>query len=554
MVLAGLASLAIPWALKVVFDDVLQKNDRGILDTVALVLLVILVIRLILTSLQVWASNLATEQLVTLLKTKLQLHLLQSPIETIENRGVGAIISLVQNDVDSVRGLLFPGLLRLINNVFFLLTALLFLLWLDAGLTLISLTFLPLFIIVAFGWAKKIRPVYRELREGMASVTGRLAEVFSGIRVVKSYSGEHTENQRFNKGLLGILQRIIHAVKLELFLKIGGEIAMIGGLILLVWLGSRRVLDGNLSRGELVAFYTLVMMLYSPIQSLAGSANLIQQGMASATRIFSALDEDTERFEGQAPPKKTDNSSLEFQKLTFKFFEDGPSVLKDISFEAKSGQMLAIVGPSGAGKTTLFALAARLYKPNNGTILFRAEDISKMALGPYRSHLAFVLQTDHVFNGSIIDNVSYAKPEASKEDIEEALKLVGAYEFATSLPQGLDTMLGEDACRLSGGQRARISLARAIVADPDLLLLDEATSCLDVESEIQVLQNLKPFFQKRITIFATHRLGVAAQADQIVYLNQGELKEQGTFKELIDSNGEFAQLVRLQQQRLLGET
>jgi len=412
-------------------------------------------------------------------------------------------------------------------------------------LAIIACLIFPLAIIPIKEFGKRLRKFSRKSQQRMGSLTSFLHETIIGNRIVKAFNMEDYEKQRFaqenEKFFKTVLKRVkIRAISHPMMELLGGL-----GVAAIIWVGGYSVIRGESTPGTFFSFLTALLMLYAPIRDLSKVNLEVQEGIAAAIRVFELLDTQPEiKEEKDAIPLPPISKGIEFRKVSFKY--DNEDVLKDISFYVNVGEVIAIVGTSGAGKTSLVNLLPRFYDVEEGEILIDGIDIRKVTLKSLRDQIGLVTQQTILFNDTVRNNIAYGSPNRSDEEVIEAAKAANAHEFIKRLPNGYDTIIGEQGVRLSGGERQRISIARALLKNPPILILDEATSSLDSESEKEVQNALGRLMQGRTVFVIAHRLSTIRNAHRIIVLSEGKIVEEGTHDELINLNGEYRRLYELQ--------
>jgi len=535
------AGFVLPAAPKFVIDDAIGKHRPELLLVIALALGVATLIQAGTSFVLSQLLGVAAQRAITDMRKKVMAHVTRLPVRYFDSTQTGVLISRVMTDAEGVRNLVGTGLVQLASS---LVTAAVALVWLFAiswQLTLLNLVFLAVFgagMTIAFG---TLRPLFRERGKINAEVTGRLGETLGGVRVVKAYTAERREQLVFARGAHRLFRNIARTMTgVSAIGAVAGVIA--GGIgILMVLVGGPAIMAGRMTLGTFGTYVALTGMMAAPLIQLASIGTQISEAFAGLDRIREVLGTPTERDGGGRGALDVLRGDLSFEHVSFEY-TTGEPVLKDVSFTAPAGTTTALVGSSGSGKSTLISLAMAFNQPQSGRILVDGRDLAGLSLEGYRARLGVVLQENFLFDGTIAENLSFSRPNATAEEIRAVAHIAHCDEFADRFPQGFDTVVGERGIRLSGGQRQRIAIARAILADPRILILDEATSSLDSESEQMIQDGLRRLRYGRTTFVIAHRLSTIRSADQILVLEDGEIVERGTHDELFAKRGRYRQL------------
>ena len=464
----------------------------------------------------------------------------QLPLTYFNNRRSGELISVVTNEVSTINGALVPTLIQLTRDPLEIIVILFLLLALSPELTLLAFStsiLTVLFIRLLRGY---IRRYSIRMQRALENMTTRLQEAFQNIRIIKAYAGEQYENNRFERETKWYTRS---AIKHSIVKNLAGplsEIFAIVALVIVLYYGGSNVLSGAMRGEELFAFIFLLFSIMSPIVSVVQIPTNIQRGIIAGERVLKMLEEEPERSHGSVSVAGLGNL-IEADDVTFSY-RPGTPVLKDVSLQIRRGETVALVGPSGGGKSTLVDLLIRFYDPDKGTIRLDGRDIREFSLDQYRSLFGVVTQESLLFNDTVRNNICYNAPDATDEEVERAAKVANAHEFIRLLPEGYDTLIGDRGVLLSGGQRQRIAIARSIVRDPEILLFDEATSALDTESELLVQQAIEQVLEGRTAVVIAHRLSTIRNADRIVVIQDGRIAEIGSHDELLAVNGVYRTL------------
>ncbi|MEP2671686.1 MAG: ABC transporter ATP-binding protein [Cyclobacteriaceae bacterium] len=546
IIISRASSIVLPYSVKPIIDDVIGQGDfsnlKLILVGVSASILISAVVSYALTML----LSVEAQHLISVLRANVQKHLLRLPTRFFDNQQTGKLVSRVMTDVEGVRNLVGTGFLQLIGGLLMAIVCLFFLISISWKLTLFTIIPLGLFGIISMKAFGRIRPIFRERGAITAEVTGRLTQTFGGIRVIKGFNAAKQEALVFEKGVDRIFQNVKSSLTTTSFVTSTGSFLFGVALVGIIGIGGYMLTEKTLTAGELTQFAFFLGFLIAPIFQMSNIGSQLTEAFAGLDRTEELMNMVVEDDE-EVRTIKVENikGDIEFKDVSFAYEED-KKVLKNISFVAPAGSVTALVGTSGSGKSTIAGLAASFLTPQSGMVTIDGHDLSKVSLDSYRSQLGVVLQDDFLFDGTIRENILFAKPDATEDQLKAAIE--GAYvnEFSDKFEKGLDTVIGERGIKLSGGQRQRVTIARAILADPRILLLDEATSSLDTESEALIQDSLKKLLKGRTTFVIAHRLSTIRQADQILVIEQGQIAEQGKHDELIEKKGRYFDLYTYQ--------
>ncbi len=540
------AGLLLPLVIGGFVGQVVSAGDAGGLDQLILVLVGLTVVLAVTTFVQTWALGVMGERIVARLRAQVFDRLVSLELDFYVRRRVGELISRLSRDVTQVRTMLTQTVTSLLSSLLSLIGAVAILFLLSPTLLVIILALAPALVVVAMVFARPLRRLSTRVQDAIAASTTTAEEALSGIRVVKSFGREEWERHRYNedlRGVVGMATRLVTARGL-----FGAMMTFLGfgTLIVILWYTGRLVIEGSLTLGSLTSFLLYGIAIGTSLSSIAGIYGQFQEGAGAVERVFEIIDERATIHEDAAAAELGSvEGRVTFDGVTFGYGEER-AVLRDIDLDIAPGEVLAVVGPSGAGKTTLCNLIPRLWDVSQGRLLIDGRDIRGVRLRSLRAAISLVPQEATVFGGSVAENIRYGRLEASHEELVAAARAANAHDFIEALPQGYDTLVGDRGTRLSGGQRQRVAIARAILKDAPILILDEATSSLDNESERLVQDALARLMKGRTTVVVAHRLSTIRHADRIAVLDDGWLLELGSHAELLAQDGLYAHLWRLQ--------
>ena len=543
---AAAGNLFVPWILKDVIDKVLMNKDIFLLNTIAVTIVIVFFIRGICFYAQTYLMSYVGQKVIIDIREAVYRKLQFLSLGYFEKRQTGTIMSYVTNDVGALQGSIIESATDFVTEMSILIGSLALMFNLHWKLSLLTLITMPLVAKAMDLFGKKLKRTSGIMQERAADITAVLQETISSVRVIKSFVREEYEIARFVKENYANFRAQMKNAQVMATLTPVIELIAAIGVTFLIWYGGFEVINGNLTAGALIAFLVYATNLANPIKRLSRIYGNVQKAMAAAERVFSVLDEKTDIIEKEnATELKAVIGKVDFKAVTFKYNEN-EVILKDINLDVKAGQMVAIVGPSGAGKTTIVNLLPRFYDPVAGNIYIDDVNIADVTLASLREKIGIVPQETVLFNGSIYDNILYGDLTATTEEVMAAAKAANAHDFIMQMADQYQTQIGERGSKLSGGQRQRIAIARAILKNPRILILDEATSALDTESEKLVQDALDKLMVGRTSFVIAHRLSTILQADMIIVMEKGQIVEQGSHEELLKLDGLYSGLYKLQ--------
>ena len=542
MVISRLSDLVLPFTTKYLMDDVIAQHHWDLLPRLAMAAGAATLVGATTSFLNSQVLGVAAQRAITDMRKDVEAHVMRLPIRYFDSTKTGVLISRIMADAEGIRNIVGTGLVQLTGSILTATIAFGVLLYLNWRLTLVTALILGTFGIGMATAFKRLRPLFRERGKINAEVTGRLAESLGGVRIVKAYTAEKREEIVFTKGAHRLFRNIAKAMT-GVSATTAGSTVIVGIVgVLMISLGGRAIIAGEMTLGELIMYIFFIGLVAAPLVSIASIGTQITEAFAGLDRIREILDMSTEVEEDESrEPVERLAGDVGFDDVWFEY-NPGQPVLRGVSFHARQGTTTALVGSSGSGKSTLISLVMAFNRPTKGRVIVDGQDLSDLRLMDYRSQLASVLQENFLFDGTITENVGYARPGATRDEIVEACRIAHCDEFISQFPQGYDTVVGERGIKLSGGQRQRVSIARAILANPRILILDEATSSLDSESEQMIQDGLRNLRAGRTTFVIAHRLSTIRSADQILVLEEGQVVERGTHAELIALNGRYRYL------------
>ena len=542
MAINRVSGLLLPFSTKILVDYIIGKRHYYLLRPLILVVVGATLIQGITSFGLTQLLSKAAQRLIAELRRKVQEHVGRLPVSYYDSNKSGMLVSRIMSDVEGVRNLIGTGLVEFVGGLLTAVLALAVLFWLSPPMTGVALGAIVVFSLAlgkAFG---VMRPIFRERGKINAEVTGRLTESLGGVRVVKGYHAEAAEAEVFSGGVQRLLDNVMKSLTSTSLMSFAATIMMgvLGALVM--YLGARQMMAHTLTLGDFVTFIMFLAFLIGPVFQIVGIGTQISEALAGLERTREVL---RERPEDEDPKRRVSagriRGEVAFDHVTFSY-DEGKTVLHDVSFLSAPDTVTALVGPSGSGKSTIIGLIAAFYTPREGAIFVDGVDLSTIRLDSYRMQLGVVLQDTFLFDGTIRENVGFSRPSATEKQIREACRIARVDEFAESFEKSYDTVVGERGVKLSGGQRQRVSIARAILADPAILILDEATSSLDSESEALIQEGLSYLMRGRTTFVIAHRLSTIRRADQILVVEGGRIVERGQHESLYGLGGRYYDL------------
>ncbi|HYW67058.1 MAG TPA: ABC transporter ATP-binding protein [Candidatus Dormibacteraeota bacterium] len=545
LVLTGINSLSgfvLPLSSKYLFDNVISKHQVQLLLPIVLCVIGATLVKGLTSFTLTQLLSKSAQRMITDLRKQVQAHIGRLPVSFYDANKTGVLVSRIMSDVEGVRNLIGTGLVEFVGGVLTAVAALVYLLFVNASMTLLASGIILVFGLFLSKAFSTIRPIFRARPKITAEVTGRLTESLAGVRVVKGYHAEDREELVFAGGVQRLLDNVLKTLTATSVMSLSGAGLM--GLVsaVIMYLGARHILAGTMTTGQLVSYTAFLILLVAPVFQIVAIGTQITEAITGLERTREILNEAKEDQDPQRRvPLDRIEGRVQFDDVHFSY-EPGKEVLHGISFIAEPGTVTALVGPSGSGKTTIIGLISAFYAPSEGRILVDGSDLSTVRLSSYRTQLGVVLQETFLFDGSIRENVAYARPNATEEEILAACRIARVDEFAETFEKKYDTVVGERGVKLSGGQKQRVSIARAILADPRILILDEATSSLDSESEALIQEGLRYLMRGRTTFVIAHRLSTIRRAEQILVVQDGRILERGTHQTLYAAQGRYFEL------------
>ncbi|MBI9092387.1 MAG: lipid A export permease/ATP-binding protein MsbA [Desulfobacterium sp.] len=550
MVVVAAATSASAYLVKPMLDDIFINKDQTKLLLIPGAAILVFFLKSVGTYGQGYLMNYVGEEIIKHFRISLYERIIDQPLSFFHTERTGVLMSRITNDVNIVKGMVSTAVTSLLRDAFTVVGLIGVVLYMDWKLAIGAFVVLPVAFYPILVFGRRVRRFSTGCQEAMADLTVFLHETFSGTKVIKIFTLEAFEKERFRKKAQALFRlemkaTIAKSLSSPVMEFVGGI-----GIAFIIWFGGSRVISGASTPGTFFSFLTAVMMLYDPVKKLSNLNNTVQEGLAALTRIFDVIDREPEITE-PADSVELDSATVgvTFENLTFAYNLAEKPVLRDVCLNVSPGEVLALVGMSGGGKTSLVNLVPRFYDATEGRVLVNGHDVKDLSLNSLRRNISIVTQEPILFNETVLDNIRYGRMDATDEEVKAAAEAAYAHDFIMGFPKGYDTLIGELGNRLSGGEKQRICIARALIKDAPVLILDEATSALDAEAERVVQKALSNLMQGRTTLVIAHRLSTIDHAHRIVLLKKGAIVEQGTHGELMAEQGEYFKLQTMQTSR-----
>ena len=547
------AQLLIPWIIRQLIDRLTtQPLDQGTIDfitRISLIALVVFVARALMQFVRSYAAHIAGWGVVSDARRLVYEHIQRLSLRFYEDKQTGQLMSRIINDTDLFERMIAHALPDVIVNGITLVGVTAILLSMNVRLTLLTLIPIPLIVLALIGYSKMVRPAFKNRQQSIGELNAVLNDSLSGIREVKAFAREEDELDKVDDKIQLVLHKNLRALKLMAIFNPIFDFAAGIGQLLVIYFGARMAITGTISIADLVAFFLYLDSFYTPVRNLGNSMEAVQESLAGFERIADILTVSPEIASPATPHVFTEpiQGNVRFENVRF-YYNQGEDVLMDVNLDVPAGSTLALVGPTGVGKTTLVSLIPRFYDVIEGKVSVDGVDVREIEMDLLHQSVSMVLQDVFLFHGTVRENISFGKPDATEEDIIRAARIANAEEFIQHMPNGYDTLIGERGVKLSGGQKQRLSIARAVLKDSPILILDEATSSVDTETELLIQQALERLIKGRTTIIIAHRLSTVRNADRIVALEGTGIVESGTHDELLTKNGLYHKLYTAQRQ------
>ncbi len=546
IVIKSLSGLILPWQSKILLDDVVPNKDFDKLYSLLGIVIIAIVLQAITSFLLTRILSVQAQYLISELRAQVQKKVLSLPISFFDNTKSGALVSRIMSDVEGVRNLIGTGLVQLVGGTITAVISLIILINLNPWMTLFVFLPISIFGLVALKAFKFIRPIFRTRGKINAEVKGRLTETLAGVRVIKAFNAEEQENKVFETGVEKLFQNVKKSLTATAIMTSSSTFLIGVATTGIMGIGGYYMINDSMTSGEFLFFTLILGFMIAPIVQMSNIGSQLTEALAGLDRTEELMNMEAEEDdENRTIELESIEGKLVFDDVSFSY-EEGKEVINNISFVVPKGTVTALVGSSGSGKSTIAGLSATFLNPKSGKVTIDNNDMSKVKLNSYRKHLGVVLQDEFLFEGTIKENILFPRPNATEDELQNAVKAAYVNEFTDRFEDGLDTLIGERGVKLSGGQRQRLAIARAILANPKIIILDEATSSLDTESEALIQKSLSELIKDRTTIVIAHRLSTIKQADQILVIEAGEIVERGTHDKLIEKEGRYFELYTYQ--------
>ena len=546
IVISKAASFVAPMSLKYLMDDIIPNKDLEFLKLLVGIVILAILVQSVTSFLLTRILSVQAQFMISELRAQVQRKILSLPIRFFDNTKAGELVSRIMTDVEGVRNLIGTGLVQLVGGTITAVVSLVLLLNISVSMTVFALIPLAIFAVIALKAFKIIRPIFRNRGKINAEVTGRLTETLGGIRVIKGFNAELQEQLIFEEGVSRLFQNVRKSLTATALMTSSATFLLGVATTGIMGLGGYKIMIDELTVGEFLTFTFLLGLMIAPIVQMSNIGSQLTEALAGLDRTEELMHLEAEASEKQRVLDLEDvRGDISFENVSFAY-EEGNEVIQNVSFRVPKGTVVALVGSSGSGKSTIAGLAASFLTPQSGKVTIDGHDLSKVKLPAYRKHLGVVLQDDFLFEGTIRENILFPRPHASEEELQKAVGAAYVNEFTDRFEDGLDTLIGERGIKLSGGQRQRIAIARALLANPKILILDEATSNLDTESEALIQKSLATLTRGRTTFVIAHRLSTIRKADQILVIENGRIAEEGSHESLIAREGRYYNLYTYQ--------
>lgn len=545
MMLVAAVIAATAYLVKPVLDEIFFKKDMRMLKLLPFAVIMLFLLKGVFYFWQAYLMNYVGHSIIKHLRDELYSHIQMLPLSFFQKNETGVLMARIMNDVNIVKGMVSNAITGVLKDFFTIIGLLFVIFYRDWKLALIAIVVFPVAVIPIVKFGRRMRRLSTKCQEAIADMSSLLHETFTGNRIVKAFGMEPYENKRFFEKTLRLFDYEMKAVVVRSMSSPVMELLGGIGITFIIWYGGYKVVTGVSTPGTFFSFMAALIMLYEPVKKLSPLNNTIQEGLAAAIRIYDIIDTDSDIKERpDAIELKPEHHSVAFRNVSFKY--EDQMVLKNINLEVKSGEIIALVGMSGGGKTTLVNLIPRFYDITEGALLIGGHDVRELTIDSLRSQIGIVTQDPILFNNTIRNNIAYGNLDASESDIIAAARAAYAYGFIQGFPDKFDTVVGEAGVRLSGGEKQRICIARALLKNAPTLILDEATSSLDTESELAVQEALENLMKGRTTFVIAHRLSTIRHADRVIVIVDGRIVEEGKHEDLLALNGEYRKLYDLQ--------